>query len=45
MVGMKKKSSKNRVPGGDRVLEGGVLGGDYCISLNFKIVPMKIMVE
>ena len=25
-----KISSKNRVPGGESVLEGGVLGGDYC---------------
>ena len=25
-----KFSSKNRVPGGEIVLEGGVLGGDYC---------------
>ena len=33
MVGMKKLSSKNRVPGGEIVLEGGVLGGDYCICV------------
>ena len=32
--GMKKLPRKNRVVQGDRVIEGRVIEGDYCISVN-----------
>ena len=39
-----KFSSKNRVPGGEIVLEGGVLGGDYCTTIPTATLEYRISV-